>query len=280
MATGSGYKFNILFCNAVLYLTLVCLIVPVSVMAQEPSQPEKQAQQETEPPAKIFPGLNEVVPQATLVAAKINAAQAQVLQTENRETVYQALDAQVVRLKELEKRYSEWQEINSWQLSNLRTAKDSYTDLDTDQKVQMDIIYSQLKILGELRDTWEKEKAYWQEWHDDLSETHAESAAETFQRTLSSIDNLLKTIYKVEAELVQAQQKYSPGHEIITSRLSIIDKTLGNLRMDVFHRNTFSIFEPGFYRQFDRQLFADFINRHFPVSIRHHVVPGEHSDTM
>jgi small-conductance mechanosensitive channel len=229
-------------------------------MALEPSQSEKTVQPEITLPVKTFPGLNEVVPQATLVAAKINEGNIQVLQAETRDTVYQILTAIAERLQGLEEHFNNWQEINRWQLSRLRSAQYSYTDLGSEQKVQLDIIYSQLRTLEELRSTWEKEKVYWQEWQEFLSKTNVKAAEESFQRTLSSIDNLLKKVNKVGEELVKAQQKYSPGQEIIDSRLSIINKTLGSLRMDVFHRNTYSIFEPGFYRQFNRELFVDFSN--------------------
>ena len=156
MVKGARCKFTILCCVATLMLALVCSIVPASVRAQE-----KTAQPATAPSEKIFPGLNEVVPQATLVATKIHEAQAQVLQAEIRDKVYQTLTDLVERLQELEERYSDWQEINSWQFSRMRTAQGSYAELSAEQKVQLDIIYSQLRILEELRSAWEREKAHW-----------------------------------------------------------------------------------------------------------------------
>jgi len=227
---------------------MVCLIVPVSVMAlEEIAQPER-----------IFPGLSEVVPRSMSVTAQITEADAQVHEAETRDAVYETLDALLERLEALEDQYNNWEETKSWQFSRLRNAQSSYADLGDQQKLQLKIIYTQLQILENLRSTWEKEKTYWNEWQGVLNKTQVKVPEQTFESTLTNIDRLLNRITKVGSELVKAQQKYSPGQEIISSRLSIIHKTQDSLRMDTFRRNTFSIFEPGYYHQFNPEMFAGF----------------------
>ena len=250
MVVGSRYRFNIPCCFLTTFLAIVCLIVPVFVMALE----------ESVQTAKVFPGLNEVVPQATSVAAKVTEAHDKIQRAEAQGFIYETLDALDERLKELEEHYQDWKDINSWQFNSLRNAQSRYADLANLQKVQLKILYTHLQNLETLRSTWEEEKTYWQEWQGALSKTHVTIPEETFERTHTSIDNLLNRITKVGGELVKAQQKYSPGQEIIASRLSIIDKTVDSLRKDTFRRNTFSIFEPGYYHQFNREMFANFTN--------------------
>jgi small-conductance mechanosensitive channel len=208
--------------------------------------------------AKTFPGFNEVVPQATALAARMAEAESQVHKAESRETVYATLDELAEDLEKLEESYSDWEEVTDWQINRLLRAQSIYADLREQQTKPLDIIFTQLNTLEDLRSTWEKEKTYWQEWQGYLRKVDVKVPTEVFKRSLSSIDTLLKRITRVGGELVKAQQKYSPGQEIIASRLSTIDKALDNLRMDTFRRNTFSMFDLNYYRQFDRELFTDF----------------------
>ena len=224
--------FHIPFYIVAFFLALICLTSPTSVMAQE----EKAE-------VKIFAGLNEVVPQATVIAARVTEADAQVRKAEARDTVYQTLDAIVDSLEKLEALYKDWDEISSWQFNRLLRAQSSYDDLREEQKKPLGSINTELLILENMRGTCQNEKTYWQEWQVSLSKREVGVPVETFKRTLTSIDTLLKRITRVRSELVKVQQKYSPGQEVIASRLSIIGKSLDFLRRDAFRRNTFSIFD-------------------------------------
>ena len=115
-----------------------------------------------------------------------------------------------------------------------------------------------MKIMEDLLSTWEQEKAYWQEWQEILSKKNVRYPEETFGDILASIDRLLEQVTSVGGELIKAQQKYAPGQVIISRRLITINKTLNSIRKETFSRNSYSLFEPGYYRQFNRGLFTDF----------------------
>ena len=236
--------------SATLLTLFICLFFIQPALAGEVAAVE----------ANTFPGFNEVVPQASALAARVADAEVQVHKAESRKSVYDTLDSLVEGLEKLEEQYSDWEDVTNWQINRLLRAQSIYADLSEQQTKSLDIIYTQLKTLEKLRRTWEKEKTYWQEWQGYLRKIDVKATAEVFKRTLSSIDTLLKRITRVGGELVEAQQKYSPGQEIIASRLSTIGKALDSLRMDTFRRNTFSMFDLDYYRQFDRELFADFKN--------------------
>jgi small-conductance mechanosensitive channel len=229
-------------------LLLIGLASPYSALAEEVAAPRE----------KIFPGLNEVVPQATAVAARVSEAEAQIKQAGGLEGIYADLDEQVERLKKLEEQYNNWEEVGDWQLNRLLSAQASYTDLSEQQEKPLDTIYTHLKDLEELRISWDQEKAYWKEWQVSLRKIDVKVPREAFRRTLASIDELLRGIAKASGVLVKSQQKYSPTQEIITSRLSLIDKTHDTLRQDSFRRSTYSLFEIDYYRQFTPELYTDF----------------------
>ncbi len=263
--------------SVALPVLLACLISPqVAFTLEAPVDEKTPVVQE-----KNFPGFNEVVPQASALAARMAEAEVQVHKAGSRKSVYATLDTLVEKLEKIEEHYSDWEDVTNWQTNRLLRAQAIYADLSEQQTKPLDIIYTQLNTLEKLRRIWEKEETYWQEWQGSLRQIDVKAPTEAFKRSLSSIDTLLKRITRVGGELVKAQQKYSPGQEIIASRLSTIGKALDSLRMDTFRRNAFSMFDLDYYRQFDRKLFADFKNElvtplNMPANFlkRHGVVIG------
>ena len=225
----------------VLLVLLAFLISPQSAFTQE-----TLATQE-----KTFPGFNEVIPRATSVAARIAEAEVQVQQATKLNKVYANLDENLEILEKLEKQYSSWDEADNWQINRLLGARNNYSDLNDQQNEPLSIINKHLETLEKLRNTWEEEGTYWKEWQEYLLGIHVNVPQDAFTRTRDSISSLLKRVTKVGGELVKAQQKYSPAQEVIASRLSLVDKTMGNLRLDSFRRNAYSLFETDYYAQFN-----------------------------
>ncbi len=241
---------SIVFRAAAILILLIGLTVPHLCLAEE----------ETAPQGQTYPGLNEVVPQATVVAAQIGDAKARVSQADKLGKVYVTLDKQTENLKKLEEQVSNWDDVANWQLNRLLGVQSSYSNLAAQQQKPLDIIYTHLKTLEELRSTWEQEQLFWKQWQSYLRKSGVKVPTEAFNRTRQSIDNLLKNITLVGGHLVKPQQKYAPGQEIIASRISLVDKTLDHLRLETFRRNTYSLFEADYYRQFKRELFTEFVD--------------------
>ena len=235
----------------ILMLCLVCL-------GTSPGLAQQETQSQSEPQEKTFPGFNEVVPQATALAAKITDANNQIKKSEGRQSLYDNLDALQESLAKVEEQYKDWENVDTWQINHLLRAQATYGDLAEQQTKQLDVINSQLQSLESLRVTWEQEKKFWQEWQKSLRQTGVKVPVEEFKRTHQEVDSLLQRITLVASELIKSQQKYAPGQEIITSRLNTIDKAMDTLRRNTFRRNAIEMFEPDFYHQFDRELFSDF----------------------
>ena len=233
---------------------LACLIVPQVAFTMEVPDDEKApvAQEKT------FPGFNEVIPQATSVAARIAEAEARVQQAANLDDVYAMLDAKFEILEKLEEQYSPWEEIGNWQYNRLLSARINYKDLSEQHQKPLERINTHLKTLEGLRNNWEQEESYWKEWQAFLRKTDVSLPRETFTRTLSNIDGLLNQITKIGGKLIKAQQKYSPAQEVVASRLSLLIKTMADLRSDSFRRNAHSLFEADYYRQLNQNLFTSF----------------------
>ena len=161
-------------------------------------------------------------------------------------------------LNELEEQYKDWDGVDNWQINRLLIARATYNDLADLLNGQLKVINSELQSLESQRTNWEQEKTYWQGWRDHLLQAGVSPPAQVFKRSLNSIDNHLQQIARISSELVRAQQQYAPTQELLANRLSTIDKALDTIRKDTFRRNAIRMFEVDYYRQFDRDLWAEF----------------------
>jgi hypothetical protein len=120
--------------SGALLALFVCLLLLQPAIAEETPAVE----------TKTFPGFNEVVPKATALAARMAEADAQVQKAESRETVYATLDALAEGLENLEEQYSDWDDINNWQVNRLFRAQSIYSDLRDQNSNPLNVIYTQL----------------------------------------------------------------------------------------------------------------------------------------
>ena len=234
--------------SSICLLLLICLLFPQPGFTQETATVQE----------KTFPGFNEAIPQSTAIAARIAEAKAQVQQFAQLDDFYASLDEKVETLKKLEEQYSPWDEVSTWQFNRLLNARINYNDLIGQKNKPLEAINTHFTNLEKLRISWDEEKTYWKEWQAFLRKTDVKFPRDTFTQTLGDIDELSKQITNVGSKLIKAQQKYSPAQEIVTTRLSLLDKTMDNLRLDSFRRNAYSLFETEYYRQFNQDLFTKF----------------------
>jgi len=216
-------------------------------------------------PAESYPGLDQVIPQSTALAAKLGVSETQINEIDNLKGIYAELDKHVETLSILEKQFTGWDDASNWPMNRLLSAESRYSDLSEQIQKPLSTVNSALKSLEELRTSWSLQKNYWQAWQDALQHQKIRPPREAFDKTRQSITAILKRIGHVSGALVLAQQKYSPMEEVIDSRLNHIHQTLSTLRRDAFRQSTYSLFEPDFYLQIDGNMVDDFTTNIFPT---------------
>ncbi|MEN8686050.1 MAG: mechanosensitive ion channel domain-containing protein [Desulfuromonadales bacterium] len=241
----------------VMLLAMAGLSTTPAALAQKDTLEQEKPQQE-QPQEKVFPGLNEVVPQGTALATKLGVAKTQIQGMEDRQDLYDTLDALLEDHAKLEEQYQDWENITDWQINRLLIAQTSYSELADLLNSQLKVINRQLQGLENQRVTWAQEKSYWQEWQGYLRQAGVRIPEQQFKSALNGIDDQLQNIARISSELVRAQQKYAPAQQGLASRLGSIKKAIDNLRMDTFRRNARKMFEADYYRQFDSELWTEF----------------------
>lgn len=245
-----------IFKGIVKFTVCLCLVTWVPGLAQTRAQEAPAA--ETPAEGRVFPGLNEVIPQANAVNAGLTAAEAVIAQADSLDPVRQRLADLANALKEMEAQFTKWEDAVNWPLNRLMTAETRYSQIDTELKEQFDVLSGLFKNLEDLRTNWTEEKNFWQEWHKVLRKSEVKIPEDVFTKTRKNIDDLLERISEASAKMLTLQEEFSAERELLDSRLLLIEKTLKQLRQETFRRNAFSLFSLDFYQQLTPEMFAEY----------------------
>jgi potassium efflux system protein len=207
-----------------------------------------------------FPGLDQVIPRASEVAARVKAADAIINRSDVLQDIPQKLTELSGKLKSLEEQYNGWEDVANWPLNRLMSAQARYKQLDQQQKQLFEGLSSHFKNLESLRDTWVKEAKFWQDWHAALIKSGVSVPEDVFHKTRQTIDDLLQRISAASSALIKKQEEFSTGQQTLASRLAMIENTLQDLRQETFRRNAYSLFSADFYRQFSAEMFMEYRN--------------------
>ncbi|MBW2512277.1 MAG: hypothetical protein JRE01_09670, partial [Deltaproteobacteria bacterium] len=172
--------------------SIIILMLCLVYLGTSPGLAQQETQSQAEPQEKTFPGFNEVVPQATALAAKITDANNQIKKSEGRQSLYDNLDALQESLVKIEEQYKGWEDVDNWQVNQLLRAQAIYRDLAEEQTKQLNVINNQLQKLESLRVAWGQEKNFWQGWQESLRQTGVKVPVAEFKRAHQEIDSLLQ----------------------------------------------------------------------------------------
>ncbi len=209
---------------------------------------------------KTFPGLIEVLPKASAIAAKTTEANTIIGEKESLSDLYVKLNELENQVAALETQFTDWENTNSWALNRLMTAQARYKEVKQQQLHSFELLSARLSELETLRTIWNNEKDYWHDWQRSLQKEDITVQQETFTKTQQGIAELLGRISTTTSQLLDKQEKFSALQDILVSRLSVIDKTLNDLRKETFRRNAYSLFSQNFYKQLTPELFAQYRN--------------------
>ncbi|MBN2793486.1 MAG: mechanosensitive ion channel, partial [Desulfuromonadales bacterium] len=249
------FSRNLLFFHLLICLFTAFVSFSNSLASAEEITPSQLAATEEQ----TFPGLNEVVPQATTTIAQIREAEKTIETIAAGKTTSTTLKGLNESLKKLEAQYPEWGDINDWRLNRLQQAQLSYRDLASEIALPLKNISTQLQELEAMHTSWENRQDFWRDWRKQLQKSDLSIPEEPFDRALSGIAELLQQINRVSTQLIKFQQIFAPDQEIIISRLRTIDEGLNNRRKDTLRRNTFTMFEAEYYSQFNANLWSEFV---------------------
>ena len=231
-------------------LTCLCLLLCMPVLAETE---EKGAES-----VVSFPGINEVIPQSTSIAAQINKAEAIINQSKELDDIYLKLAEVAENLKILEEQFNDWTEMIDWPLNRLLTAEARYDQISQNEEKLFATLSQQLSAIESLHKQWTAEKEHWKAWQTSLQKSGVKTPNEVFNKTLREIESLLQKISAESATLIKKEQEFSPTQEILTSRIGLIRTTLNQLRKEIFRRNAHSLFSAAFYSQLTPELFNNY----------------------
>ncbi|MDF1581283.1 MAG: mechanosensitive ion channel [Desulfuromonadales bacterium] len=204
--------------------------------------------------AALYPGLEEVVPEATTLDGAAVLAQQQI-ETLRQTTAFSA------RVEEIR---TNWQQENAkikelgvpidWPVNRLFNVRAYLEGEERDVVQLLNKIAEPLKVLEELRKSWGDKKDFWQGWEKSLVDSGAKVPKATFRDVHNKIREVLGRVVKASAVLLKLQENTSQINQEIISLKEKIDGELTALKASPFRRNALPLLSSEFFAQFNTEL--------------------------
>lgn len=233
-------------------------ILPHSQTAD--TQAEGPEKSKSTPPAKAFPGLADVVPQAAELIK--NAAETKELISALTDT--SIFDAQITeaenRQAKLREQLSRMGDPEHWDFNRLSDARVLVLQAKRVPEALVPTIYSKLTELESVRKEWEKHQIHWQEWKTFMLAAQLEPPVETFNKVQDTIKDILVNTSNAATLLVARQERLS---RLLDENLKLsnpIETALTKLRKETFKKVEPSFFSQEFRAQFNSSLWSSLLD--------------------
>jgi potassium-dependent mechanosensitive channel len=214
------------------------------------------AQEQTEPSllSPAFPGVAEVIPQASKLTEQAALAETQIATLRDAASLENQLRSAKEWQEDFSGRIAEWGDPEGWNVNRLLETRARLSEQRNSLKKLLDTLSARLAELEKICKDWSEKKNFWENWEASFKDPQLKTPKDAFRKTRNTIDKTLKSTADTAASLVALQKEVTPLQEKNLEVLNRIDATLNILRKETFKKTARSFFDRDFYRQFNAEM--------------------------
>ncbi|MGD8925170.1 MAG: hypothetical protein PVG64_09565, partial [Syntrophobacterales bacterium] len=240
----------------VVILTATFVTFSIQVTAQEPPT-AKPAPAEEEKPAAA-PGLAELDPKATALAARLTDLENEI-----------AALPDLSPIKENIKSVAKNEQMLSQRLESLKLSKtyetSQYSKFKEELRVESAFLERAIQPLTQSlnrmeswKKEWSDEKELWKQWQASLpKEVPASAVKPTFTKAQKTIDKALALISQHLKPILTLQQEAGDLQARLYSLASGVDALMATLRVDILRKSTPPMYSSQYYAKFNKNLWEE-----------------------
>ncbi|MGD8372603.1 MAG: mechanosensitive ion channel [Syntrophobacterales bacterium] len=240
----------------VVILTATFVTFSIQVTAQEPPT-AKPAPAEEEKPAAA-PGLAELDPKATALAARLTDLENEI-----------AALPDLSPIKENIKSVAKNEQMLSQRLESLKLSKtyetSQYSKFKEELRVESAFLERAIQPLTQSlnrmeswKKEWSDEKELWKQWQASLpKEVPASAVKPTFTKAQKTIDKALALISQHLKPILTLQQEAGDLQAWLYSLASGVDALMATLRVDILRKSTPPMYSSQYYAKFNKNLWEE-----------------------
>lgn len=229
-------------------LLLLLLLVPTLVFPAEPVEP---------PAPQALPRAVEIIPRLAVLHLKVGAVQRKLGALNETDSFAKPLARASQQQQKLTKGIAQFESTNGWSFDRLLAGREHLEEQKNNLAELLDSISVRLVELDSLRQDWQKQQIFWEQWSQARTPGLLQDQKEAFEEAASDIAGVLGQITGSGKPLVALQNEVIQLQEQNQLSLAKIDEMLQAMRGETFEKTAKSFTNPDFYRQFDRELLTE-----------------------
>jgi small-conductance mechanosensitive channel len=143
---------------------------------------------------------------------------------------------------------------SNWNFDRLLDTRSQLVEQKDKLGTLLDGISVRLQTLDSLREHWQNQQVFWQQWQESLPEDVLKTQREAFKQAVEESQKAQQRIVAAGEPLITLQGEVTQLQEQTLNLLALVDNTLQTMRGETFQKTARSFTSPRFYRQFNPTL--------------------------
>jgi small-conductance mechanosensitive channel len=143
---------------------------------------------------------------------------------------------------------------SNWNFDRLLDTRSQLVEQQDKLATLLDGILVRLQTLDSLREHWQNQQVFWQQWQGSLPEDVLKTQREAFKQAIEESQKAQQRIVAAGEPLITLQGEVAQLQEQTLNLLALVDNTLQSMREETFQKTARSFTSPRFYRQFNPTL--------------------------
>ena len=230
----------LLFC-----LLFSALMLGRSAAASEPDR--------ITPPAGL-PGIAELIPRLAELKQQSSDLNARLESLKETESFAEPLQHARQRAETLARETENLTDPTGWNFDRSLDTRSQLVEHQSNLGTLLGGISARLQELDSLRQAWQEQKIFWQQWRKSLPKDLLKTQQAAFKEALEENEQTQQRIVAASAPLVNLQGEVTQLQEKSLTLLATVDNILQTMQGKTFQKTARSFTSPRFYNQFDRSL--------------------------
>ena len=203
------------------------------------------------------PGLSELGPRSAQLADFLEKSSARLESLAEDNSLVDKLQALEGKVQQLQHQVADLGPPEDWYIERLTHYNYQFSLAGKAlEEIQQDLTDRQ-KDVEDIRVHLQEEQAFWANWLAGLEKQGGRVPQESFSRADAQLTQLESQVQNSSSRLVPLQEQVSAVEHSVIESLDRFSRALVDLRKATFRKNSFSFFNPDFYRQFNPQLWSE-----------------------
>lgn len=205
-------------------------------------------------PTQSLPGIAEVIPRLAELKQQSTDLQTRLVLLKETDSFTDPLQLSRQRAETLTLETERLTDPTGWNFDRMLDTRSQLVEHQSNLNTLLTGISTRLQTLDSLRQTWQRQETFWQQWHESIPKNVVKNQQSAFKEAAEECKKIQLLIVASSGPLVSLQGEVAQLQEKSLSQLATVDNMLQTMQGKTFQKTARSFTSPRFYDQIDRSL--------------------------